>query len=137
LRLDHHKIIDDDTMIKQILYNTNSRHYDTMVTFLKLEIKMNGSAKLSLEDVKKAHMTVHSSITHNHKRDKRNGTDLFTNNVAETPGKGYTKVFKVDCITWLQKGHKSANCWDKPANKDDTQFEEQECTRGGTFNNII
>jgi hypothetical protein len=41
------------TMIAQILYNKSSRHYDTMVTFLKLEITMNGSTKLSLEDVKR------------------------------------------------------------------------------------
>jgi hypothetical protein len=62
LKLDHLKIIDDDTMITQILYNINLEHYDTLVTFLKLEITMNGSTKMSLEDVKKAYRTVHASI---------------------------------------------------------------------------
>jgi hypothetical protein len=49
--LDHQKIIDDDTMVTQILYNTNSKHYDTMLTFLKLEITMNGSTNMSLDNV--------------------------------------------------------------------------------------
>jgi hypothetical protein len=61
LRLDHQKIIDDDTMITQILYNKNSKHYDTMDTFLKLEITMNGSTNMSLEDMKKAYRTVNAS----------------------------------------------------------------------------
>jgi hypothetical protein len=55
LKLDHQKIIDDDTMITQIFYLANSKHYDTMVTSLKLEITMISSTKLSHEDVKKAH----------------------------------------------------------------------------------
>jgi hypothetical protein len=39
LKLDHTTTITDYTMITQILYNiTNSKYYDTMVTFLKLEI---------------------------------------------------------------------------------------------------
>jgi hypothetical protein len=53
LKLDHQKSIDDDTMITQIFYNKNLKHYDTIVTFLKLEITMNGSIKMGLEDVKK------------------------------------------------------------------------------------
>jgi hypothetical protein len=65
LKLDHQTIIDDDTMITQILYNTNSRHYKTMVTLLKLEITMNGSTKLSIEDVNKAYRTVHLSTKQN------------------------------------------------------------------------
>jgi hypothetical protein len=54
LKLDHQKIINDDTMIIQILHKKSSRHYDTMVTINKLEMTMNGSTKLCLEDIKKA-----------------------------------------------------------------------------------
>jgi hypothetical protein len=110
LKLDHQKIIDDDTMITQILYNTNSKHYDTMVTFLKLEITMNGSTNVSLEDMKKAYRSVHASIKQNHTRDRRNEADLFTRNGAVTLGRGYPRVFKGDCRTCGQKGHKFANC---------------------------
>jgi hypothetical protein len=50
---------------------------------------MNGSAKISLEDVKKAFITLYASINQTHTRDKRNETDLFTRNSAVTPGRGY------------------------------------------------
>jgi hypothetical protein len=112
LKLDHQKTIDDDTMITQLLYNTNSKHYDTMVTFLKLEITMIGSTKMGLEDVKKVYRTVHVSIKQNHTRDRKNKAALFTRNGAVTPGRGYSKVFKVDCRTCGQKCHKSANGWE-------------------------
>jgi ArsR family metal-binding transcriptional regulator len=104
-------IINDDTSITQILYNKNLRHYDTMVTILKLEITVNVSKKLSLEEVKKAYRTVHASIKQNHARDKRNETALFTRNGAITPGRVYTKLFKGSCKTCGQKRHKLANCW--------------------------
>jgi hypothetical protein len=65
-------------MMTLILYKIISRHYSTMVTFLKLEITMNGSTKLNLEDVKKAYRTVHLSVKQNHTRDRRNEADLFT-----------------------------------------------------------
>jgi hypothetical protein len=58
-------------MITQILYNTNIRHYDTMVTFLRFECTINGSTKLSLEDVKKAYRTVHESIKQNPREKKK------------------------------------------------------------------
>jgi hypothetical protein len=77
LKLDHQKIINDDTMITQILYNTNTRHYDAMVEFLKLEITMNVSTTLSLEDVKKAYRTIHASIKQNQTRDKRHETEMM------------------------------------------------------------
>jgi hypothetical protein len=99
LRLDHQKTFDDDNMITQILYNKNSEHYDTMNTFLKLEITMNGSTKMSFEYVKKAFRTVHASIKQNHTRDRRNETQFFTRNGAVLPGRGYSKVFKGDFRT--------------------------------------
>jgi hypothetical protein len=34
------------------------------------------------------------------------------------PGRTYNKVFKRDCRTCGQKVHKSADCWEKPQNKD-------------------
>jgi hypothetical protein len=89
-----------------------------MVTFLKLEITMNGITNMSLEDVKKAYRTVHTSIKQNHTRDRRNEAALFTRNGAVTLGQGYAKVFKGDCRTCGQKDHKSANCWENPTNKD-------------------
>jgi hypothetical protein len=110
--------VDDDTMITQMLYNTNSRHYDTLVTFPKLQITMNGRTKLSIEDVKKGYRIMHLSIKHNHTRDRGNECALFTRNDAVTPGRGYTKVLKGDCRTCGQKGHKSANCWEITANID-------------------
>jgi hypothetical protein len=97
-----------DTMITQILYNKKSRHYDKMVTFLILEITMNGTTKLSLEDVKMAYRTVHASLKQNHTRDRRNETSLFIRNGTITPRRGYTKVFEGDCGTCGQKGRKSA-----------------------------
>jgi hypothetical protein len=118
LKLDHQKTIDDDTMITQILYNTKSKHYDTMVKFLKFESTMNGSTKMGLEDVKKAYRTVHASINQNPTRERRNEAALFIRNGEVTPGRGYPRVFKGDCRTCRQKSHKSANCWEKPANKD-------------------
>jgi hypothetical protein len=62
--------------------------------------------------------TVHASIKHTHTRDRRNEADLFTRNGAVAPGRGYSKVYKGDCRTCGQKGHNSAHCWEKPANKD-------------------
>jgi hypothetical protein len=47
-----------------------------MVTFLKLEITVNGSTKMGLEDVKNAYITVHASIKQNHTRDRRNAPYL-------------------------------------------------------------
>jgi hypothetical protein len=70
---------------------------------------MNGSTKLSLEDVKKAYSTGHASNNQNHTRDRKNETVLYTRASAATPGRGYTKVFKGDCRTHGQKGYKSAN----------------------------
>jgi hypothetical protein len=78
---------------------------------------MNGSTKLSLEGVKKAYRTLYASMKKNHTRDKRNETTLFTRSGTVTPGRGYTKVFKGDYRTCLQIGHKSANCWEKLANR--------------------
>jgi hypothetical protein len=37
---------------------------------------MNGSTKMSLEDVKKAYRTVHASIKQNHTKDRRNAPYL-------------------------------------------------------------
>jgi hypothetical protein len=58
-------------MITQILYNTNSKHYDTMVTILKLEMTKNAS-NLTLLDVKKAYRTVFISLqqTNSNTRDR-------------------------------------------------------------------
>jgi hypothetical protein len=79
---------------------------------------MNSSKNMSLEDGKKAYRTVHEYIKPNHTKDRRNEADLFTRNGAVTPGRGYSKVFKGDCRTCGQKGHKSAICCEKTANKD-------------------
>jgi hypothetical protein len=88
-----------------------------MVKFLKLEITMNGSTKMSLEDVKKAYRTVHASIRQNHLRDRRNEGVLFTRNGAITPRRGYPRVFKGDCRSCGQKGQKYENCWENQPTK--------------------
>jgi hypothetical protein len=116
LRLDHQLIITDDSMITQILYNTNSKHYDAMVTVLKLEMTRNAS-NLTLLDFKKAYRTVFASLKqlNSNTRDRRHELDL---NAQANPGRTYKKVFKWDCRTCGQKGHKSADCWEIPQNKD-------------------
>jgi hypothetical protein len=58
---------------------------------------------------------VNASIKQNHTRDRRNEAALFTRNGAVTTGRGYSKVIKGDCRICGQ-GHKSANCWEIPAN---------------------
>jgi phosphomannomutase len=57
-------------VITHILFNSVSRDSDTMVSFLLVESMMNGSTKLSREDVQKAYRTVHASIKQNHKGKK-------------------------------------------------------------------
>jgi hypothetical protein len=103
-------------MITQILYNTNSKHYDTMVTVLKLEITKNAS-NLTLLDVKKAYRTMFVSFkqTNSNTRDRQHESAL---NARANPGRTFKKVFKGDCRTCGQKGHKSADCWGNPQNKD-------------------
>jgi hypothetical protein len=61
---------------------------------------------------------VHASTKQNHTRDRRNKAALFTRNGTVTPKRGYSMVLKGDCNTCGQKGPKSANCWENPANKD-------------------
>jgi hypothetical protein len=100
LKLDHKTTITDDTMITQILYNTNSKYYDTMVAFLKLEIAKDATT-VTLDDVKKACRTVHASITQNNTSDRKHEAALFT---RAGPGKHYPKFFKGDCRTCGQKG---------------------------------
>jgi hypothetical protein len=51
LKLYHTTTITDATMITQILYNTNSKYYDAMVSFLKFEITKDATT-VSLADVK-------------------------------------------------------------------------------------
>jgi hypothetical protein len=78
LKLDHQLIITDDSMITQILYNTNSKQYDTMVTVLKLEMTKNAS-NLNLLDVKKAYITVFASLkqTKSNTRDRPDESALY------------------------------------------------------------
>jgi hypothetical protein len=64
-RLDHHLIITDDSMFTQILYNTKSKLYDTLVTVIKLEMTKNASNLIVL-DVKKAYRTVFASLKQQH-----------------------------------------------------------------------
>jgi hypothetical protein len=92
----------------------NKHYYDTMVTFQKLEITKDATT-VTLDDVKKAYRTVHASIHQNNTRDRKHEDALFT---RAGPGKHYPKFFIGDCRKCGQKGHKSANCREKPSNKD-------------------
>jgi hypothetical protein len=109
-------IISDDSTITQIFYNTNSKHYDAMVTVLKLEMTKTAN-NLTLLDVKKAYKIVFASLKqkNSNTRDRQHESDL---NSRAKLGRTYKKVFKGDCRTCGQKGHKSADCWDNPQNKD-------------------
>jgi hypothetical protein len=73
---------------------------------------------MTLDDVKKTYRTMHASVKQNYTRERKHEAALFTELDLEGPGRNFPKVFKGDCRTRGQKGHKSANCWERPSNKD-------------------
>jgi hypothetical protein len=88
-----------------------------MVTVLKLEMTKNAS-NLTLLDLKKAYRSVFASLkqTNSNTRDRQHESALYA---RANPGSTYKKVFKGDCRTCGQNGHKSADCWENPQNKDE------------------
>jgi hypothetical protein len=94
----------------------NSKHYNTTVTVLKLEVTKNTS-NLTLLDVKKACRTLFASLkqTNSNTRDRQQESVLIAR--AKT-GRTYKKENKGDCRISGQNGHNSADCWEKPQNKE-------------------
>jgi hypothetical protein len=94
-------------MITQILYNASSKHCSTMVTVLKLEMV---KGKLDLEEINQVFRKIYGKIKH------ATGTRWEGALITRT-GNIFKKKFKGDYRTCGKKGHKSAACWEKPANK--------------------
>ena len=60
LKLDHNYEISEDKLITQILYNAPSRHYSTMLTFLRMKLLTDGT--LDLMEIKMAFRTTWAGL---------------------------------------------------------------------------
>jgi hypothetical protein len=109
LKIDHKYEISDDKMITQSLFNAPSKHYATMVTVLKLEM---AKGKLDLEVIKQAFRTIYGTIK------QPGGIRKEAALITRTGNNSFKKKFKGDCRKCSEKGHKSADCWEKPTHKD-------------------
>ena len=114
-------VIDDDTMIAQIIYNTQPSIYNTTIEILTREQSI-GTAAPKLIDIKNEFRQVYSKYMLTHGK-KTNETALVVKTPQQGPRTGgsggprFHKKFKGDCKQCGKKGHKSSDCWEKDSNK--------------------
>jgi hypothetical protein len=98
-----------------MLYNTPSRNYSTVLTFLKMKLLIDG--KLDLMEIKKAFRTTWAGLKQmSPNTTQQSETALIVKERARPSN--FKRIFKGDCRTCGKKGHKSADCRENPNNSD-------------------